>query len=559
MRPLVFLFVRSFVNGIRRTFTSPKRTLGLIVFGSYYYFAVMRPFTSPASQVANLPIQGNLSMPPVGVLDGCIFGALCVISVFLLANVTTYKGSYRPADIDVLFPTPVSPKLVLVFRIVRDYLFTLIAPLILGMFAYRGTSVGFAALFRNYPTHGADILRLAWLAWMMLSLCWVSISYAVSMFVGRSDLQSDKNGKLINYGLALATFSSLGYVCYCLRSDLSWNMALSISHSPLLRIVYFPATLCTEMVINGVEGNFAMAILYFCGGAGIVVVSLALAMTQVGWLYDQAAAKGLSNDAVRAVRRSGSTYALAAMRAREGKLKRGRLSGSIAGWRLTGPAALLWKELLMQMRGTLRGTTFMAVLMAATFAGVTYGLGTQQKVFGIMLLTISGMAGYMFALTTGFAGFRELLMKVDLIKPIPVPPGMTIFWEILAKCPIPAGLLFLGCSVGVAMSPSTFGTALGAYLVGLSVLLESLGAVLLTLMLFPDYEDPTQRGLSGMVMMLSIALSILPGAGAFVFCQLVLHWSVFFCAIPAFAVAVGVTAAMAAVSGSLYSGYNPNE
>jgi Putative ABC exporter len=561
MKPLIYLFVRSFVNGLRRTFTSPKRTLGFIFFASYYFFAVIRPFGSASSQFVNFPHHPKLSMPPIEVLDGCIFGVMGTISLFLLANVASYKGAYRPADVDVLFATPVSPKLVLVFRMVRDYLFTLIAPLIIGIFAYRGASLGLDELFRNYPTHGADILRLTWISWMLLSLSWVSISYAVSMFVGRSDLKSDVNHKVINFVLAAITLSSIGYVAVRLRGDLSWETALDLSHSPFLRVAFFPATLATEMVVQGVQGNLAMALLYFAASAGIIVASFAAAMTQVGWLYDQAAAKGLSAAAMRSLRRSGSAYSLMAMRAREGKLKRGRLSGTISGWRLTGAPALLWKELLMQMRGTLAGSTLIMVVIAFGYGAVAYGLGppSQGAVVNVMLLLLSGMAGYMFALTNGFSGFRELLLKVDLIKPIPISPAKTIFWEILAKAPIPCLQILIGCLFASIVSPSLALSSAGSFLFGVSVLFESLGAVLLTLMLFPDYEDPTQRGLSGLVMLLAIALSVAPGVALLILLLVYFRENILIATIPSFLLSIGITAGMAAISGGLYMGFNPNE
>lgn len=561
MKPLIYLFVRSFVNSVRRTFTSPKRTVGFIFFASYYFFAVIRPFGPASTQLANFPYKPNLSMPPIGVLDGCIFGVMGSVSLFMLANVTTYKGSYRPADVDVLFATPVSPKLVLVFRMVRDYLFTLIAPLIIGIFAYRGTSLGIAALFRNYPTHGADILRLTWISWMLLSLSWVSISYAVSMFVGRSDLRSDRNHKVINFVLAAITLGVIGYIAAQLRGDLSWETGLALSHSPFLRVVFFPATLSTEMVAEGVQGHLGMALLYFLASAGIIVASLAAAMTQVGWLYDQAAAKGLSASAMRSLRRSGSAYSLLAIRAREGKLKRGRLSGTISGWRLTGAPALLWKELLMQMRGTLAGSSLIAVVIVCGYGAVAYGLGppSNGEVVNAMLLLLSGMAGYMFALTNGFSGFRELLLKVDLIKPIPISPGRTILWEILAKTPIPCLQMLVGCSVVAIVCPSLTLASLGSFLYGASVLFESLGAVLLTLMLFPDYEDPTQRGLSGLVMLLAIALSVAPGVGLLILLLVVFHANLLVASIPPFLLSLGITAGMATISGALYMRFNPNE
>jgi hypothetical protein len=169
------------------------------------------------------------------------------------------------------------------------------------------------------------------------------------------------------------------------------------------------------------------------------------------------------------------------------------------------------------------------------------------------------MAGYMFALTNGFSGFRELLLKVDLIKPIPISPAKTIFWEILAKAPIPCLQILIGCLFASIVSPSLALSSAGSFLFGVSVLFESLGAVLLTLMLFPDYEDPTQRGLSGLVMLLAIALSVAPGVALLILLLVYFRENILIATIPSFLLSIGITAGMAAISGGLYMGFNPNE
>ena len=47
MRPLVFLTVRSFVNGVKRALTSGKRLVGLLFFAGYYFWLVFRPIGRP--------------------------------------------------------------------------------------------------------------------------------------------------------------------------------------------------------------------------------------------------------------------------------------------------------------------------------------------------------------------------------------------------------------------------------------------------------------------------------------------------------------------------------
>src|SRR5579862_3844065 len=119
MRPLVFLFTRSFANGVKRSLTSPKRTLSLIFFALYYIGLIMRPW-EPTAAPPRIHVL-SLSLPSRSVVDGVVFGVMSFASLIMMSGVLTYRGGFRPADVDVLFATPVQPRVVLAFRIVRDY------------------------------------------------------------------------------------------------------------------------------------------------------------------------------------------------------------------------------------------------------------------------------------------------------------------------------------------------------------------------------------------------------------------------------------------------------
>ena len=58
--PLVYLFTRSFANGVKRSLTSPKRTISLLVFGMYYYWILMRPFMPSQPAPAFNPMPARL-------------------------------------------------------------------------------------------------------------------------------------------------------------------------------------------------------------------------------------------------------------------------------------------------------------------------------------------------------------------------------------------------------------------------------------------------------------------------------------------------------------------
>ncbi len=90
----------------------------------------------------------------------------------------------------------------------------------------------------------------------------------------------------------------------------------------------------------------------------------------------------------------------------------------------------------------------------------------------------------------------------------------------------------------------------------LAVMLSS--AVLVVTLLFPEINDPTQRGFRGLMQLLGIALAIAPGLSVFIGLTI---WTktplpgAFLGTVLNLAVAGGLTAA----AGYLYLGFNPTE
>src|SRR5690242_5354621 len=124
MRPLFFLTSRTFVNGLRRSLTSPKRLITTLVIISYYFYWFVRPFMTSSVGFGHnhMPNQGPLEFPRLELLDSIVFIGFAGLSLILTLGLFGYRSGFgfKPADVDVLFPTPVSPRVVLMFRIVRD-------------------------------------------------------------------------------------------------------------------------------------------------------------------------------------------------------------------------------------------------------------------------------------------------------------------------------------------------------------------------------------------------------------------------------------------------------
>ena len=570
VRPLAYLTLRSVANGVKRATTSPKRLIGLAVTLLYYWSVFLRPF-SPRTAAPRMPVGAPaLSMPPTSTLDAFVFAAVGGLSLLLMLSVLAPKGGFKAADVDVLFPTPVSPRAVLLFRIARDTLATLLLPLFVALVGYRGVSPGLQALFRNYPARGGDILRASVLAYLLVSLVWVAIGYAASLFVNRSDLRSDAYRKRIAWGMGLALVGLAVYVAVHVRAAPSFATFLALAHDPIVRVALAPVTLATWFVMGMFQGQLPTALAGLAGLAVLIGVALRVALTQVGWMYDQAAVRGFeAGPNLRELQRKGDTMGMLAARARQGKLRHGRIASRIARLRVRGPVALLWKEAILQARGSLSGLIFTGAVFLGTTGLTMWAIssagpsrrhpGMNASLAGWTLLALQGFITYMLCMVNSQGGFTELLRRVDVQKPLPFTPATTVFWEVAAKAVAPTILSPVCGLVGVAFVPAAWRSALtGAFLTP-SLAIVVTAVVLLVIVLFPDVDDPTQRMFRGLMMMLGLAICVVPGVGVLLGGQLGLGLSPLLVAPVVMAMNVGIAVGLCTVAGGLYAGYNPNE
>lgn len=559
VRSLTFLLVRSVFNGVKRAVTSPKRLIALVAFGLYYLQVFLRPLGSHSR--GSFPVSvARFELPAVPIIEASVFGIIGLMSMMLMASVLSYRGGFKAADVDVLFATPVSPRVVLLFRIARDTLATLLLPLFVALMGYRSAAPTLKALFQNYPKEGGDIVRALMLGYLLVSLVWVCVGYAASLFVNRSDFQSDRNRKLINGAIAVLIFSVLGYVAVRLRMEMSVATLIDVAHSGFVRIALAPVTLATWAVMGAYQGNLAMSLAGYLGLFLLIGTALSVALTQVGWMYDQAAARGFSSGpSLRELQRKGDLIGMQAERARQGKLKHGRLARAFARLTVRGPAALLWKEAILQARGSLSSLMFLGSIFVASMVVMMWTTGRSPIASGWILLGSQGMMVYMLAMASAQTGFIELLRRVDLQKPLPFTPAITVFWEVLSKAIAPSILGLISALVGIAFAPRAWNFALAGVMLTPSLALVLSAVVLLVVVLFPDIEDPTQRMFRGLMVLLGIVLAILPGGLVLLGGILAFDLSPLLVALPVIAINVGLGFLLSSMAGSLYAGFNPSE
>jgi hypothetical protein len=520
IKPLLFLTFNQAKNGIKRSLSSPRRLVTLIAIVGYYFFIFIRPALASGS-TDKLPMYGDsglqLAFPPLQVIEALVFTFLAGMSMLMLLGIMTANTMYKPADVDVLFPTPISAKAVLTFRLLRDYLATLIVPLFITIFGLRPAKLGWERLFSNMPEYSGLALKLLTVSWLLISLCWVSISYAVSLYVNRSDARTDKVRRNLLVGLVLFIVGVVYYIYSSIQANPTQEGIISFLSSPITRSIFFLATFATQFVMSPLQPNGLSNALIGLGGLiGIFSFAWFLAMKQIGWLYDQAAIKALSRDKSQQMQKSGDYIGVLGERARQGKLKF-KSGGWFSRQNWSGSKALIWKEVCLHFR-SMKYIVFLnfvigviQILMPAMMPGRN---GTTET----MMVFMACIYAFSSSLMSTVSGYIELIKRIDLLKPLPFQPRQIVFSEVIAKglLSIPAVPLYI---VVLVLKPALWQTAI-ACLIGVPSLSILMSACAFTVMvIFPDVNEMSQRQFKVLLTMLAVLLaSLIPGllaAGAY--------------------------------------------
>ncbi|MBX3118039.1 MAG: hypothetical protein KF784_03170 [Fimbriimonadaceae bacterium] len=559
MKPLLFLSYKSFLNGLIRAFSSPRRIIGALFFLSYYFFWFIRPTMGrPMPSSLGGRINGVLEFPPLQIIDALVFGIFALLTMFLMMGTATQTKGFQAADVDILFPTPIHPRIVLVFRMARDYFLTLFLPFLILLLGFQPVRMGWEALFRNMPNpeYSGMAIRLIFLSWILLSMVWISINYALSLAINRSDTQSDRNRKILGWSVGILVVVAFAHIGWEVRQSQSSQELLSIAGSPVLRTIFFTASLATRMTMAAFQANIWNGLAGFGGLLTLIVVAFGYAFQNAGWMYDQAAVRGFKSNTMRDLQRKGDSFAMLAEHARSGKVKAGR-----ARWmfrlRWQGAMAIVWKEIILQVRGLL-GLWIGMGLLGLFICLLPVFLPSQEMAQAIFYFVMQASAAFMATTALAQTGFIEVLRRVDLQKPLPFKPQATVAYEVLSKALLGSLVCLLSGVVALIIQPSFWSAVLGGLLLMpcFTYLLSS--TMFLVIMLFPDVDDASQRQFRGMMMMIGTGILSLPGVVVFGGLW-ALGVPIWIAGAVAGGACVGIGLLASWVAGGLYASFNPSE
>ena len=561
MRALLFLYLRSFLNGVKRAFSSPTRTLGVLFFiGVNLWWLPRAFFTGSTPGLEELARMGHkLQLPPLAVIDAGVFGIYCTVTMIFVLSLFNHRAVFRAADVDVLFPTPVSPKTVLTFKVMRDISLTLVMPLFMAVILWRPVKIGWASLFSNVqnPAIANSALRVALVAYFLSAIAWVWLGHASSLVLSKPDVKTDRIRSVLAWALALGFLGFVATVGLRARQGEFPDNLVQIARSFDVRSVFFMASAATSLTMSTLNDSWIQAAI---GGGSlllVIVIAVTVARHQTAWLYEQAALRTNVTEATRQLRRSGDMMAIAVQRAQSGRLKAGK-SGWLQRVTVKGPYALVWKEAIVTRRSNMTTTVLFAVMsFALSYVACLFPSQRLGNEFGgVFLLIFQSMIMLGPAMGFAQAGFIESLRRIDLLKPIPFASQTIVFFEVVCKAAGTWLAVAVGMLTAIVLKPALWQYAVGGLILFPSLTLALSAVSLLLVLLLPDFEDPTQRGFRGLATMLGmLAVSGPPVA---LFAGLIwIKVPVVLAALPTALIMIGLAWVATTMAGRVYEDFNP--
>lgn len=560
MKPLLYLWARQILNGVKRAVSSPKRLISVLVGLGYYIGFFLRPWEKPTTFTK----KGEPLLPKgfqfeIANVQPIVFLVFMGISILMAAGVFAMKNTFKPADVDVLFPTPVSSRLVMYFRLFREYIFTLFFPLLMLFFGFKPLSGLAAGLKKGDPLGFDQALRGVVLSWFLMAAVWVALSYALSFYLAKNEKQSKKILRISGWTISLAVvivFATFGAKMYI---DPSWKTIVETTQMPHVRAIMIIPYLTTLLAVGSFAGTLAGTLISAAILITVVAVSLRYASHLSGWMYDQAATRGFQGQTMRDMQRKGDMTGMLVEHAKSGKIKRGRIAQKLQDVKLLNGWALIYKEWLIQARTGI-GMSFVFMLILG-FMAVMF-LSIPEKRERVLPFVYLGFVGFMtanFGSIAAFNGFQETLRRVEVIKPLPLTSRQIAFYEVAAKSFVAILLAIVPYLIGLIYKPGLWDFHLAGLIASPAIGVGMVSAVFLVVVLFPDFDDPTQRSFRGLMQLLAMVFVMAPAVGLFILFLGFVKTSPLIPALLTAGVMCGIVALFTTLAGRFYVDYNPSE
>lgn len=253
MKPLFYILKKSLKNTIKEIIKKPKLLIGYILAILFFGFMIAYTVFMPAS---------NLKRGSAGVFGAIIIGILLFVIYTGISQGTT-KGSsfFRQADVNFVFPAPLSPQKVLIYGFIQQLKSTL---LILIFVAFQLPNAKNFFPLKNYG--GILLLGITFLLVFSMSIIGIFTYSAASK--SKAIKNNITRGMYIVYG-ALA----LVFLFFLIKSKNPADTAIAFFNSSFF--TYFPFVGWFKQVYMGAIYGFNMV---FFINLFLIIVTLILMM-----------------------------------------------------------------------------------------------------------------------------------------------------------------------------------------------------------------------------------------------------------------------------------------
>jgi len=447
MRALWLLWALSVKGRVRKIFGGLGRPRNLLM------FVVGVAFFGGYLALLALPYGGSRSDPSLARL----YGPPIMLGLFLLSLFVSLRNPgiyFQPAEIELLFPAPVSRRALLVYKLVSETAPIVLLSVFFGLFMRRVTG-GYAA---------AAVGTLLFFLFNHLCLRAVALLGACvsERFRGRAFATA--------LAAVLAAVAAAVAVLYLRARDPSElaDTARAILRSDAWRAALAPFSILAEVF----AAETALGLLAW-SAAGAAITALA------GWLVirldvDYREASIATSRRVQAqldrVRRS-SPFAVAPA---EGARARGTLP-MFPRW--GGAGVLLWRQAVALRRGAGRLLRLLAIV--AVGAAVAILASGRERDAGLVLIGVFGGLFTVFGVLLFRFDFRGDVEAMEALRALPVAPLRMAIGQLLLPAIAVAALQWAMCAAALGLKPEAWRWIAGAAFVvplasGLAIALENL-------------------------------------------------------------------------------------
>ncbi|MEN6371732.1 MAG: putative ABC exporter domain-containing protein [Armatimonadota bacterium] len=501
MKALLYLYSKQIKNSILSIFRSAKKLLAVIFIFSFIFMNIGVSAMVRGSKYGGPPVR---FMPMTA--DTVWSGVFLIIVVFLARSIfASFKEGlliFSPSHVDYLFPSPISRRSVLTFKLLGDYIMSFACICLIAFFF--GASLYMQMRQPMFPSIWYAITAI-WFLFIFIA----NLSHILRLITSVSSdrftaARTAVKSIFILIAAGILVIAGIHYLN-------SGNMLASLSNaarSEVSKTIFAPIAWCVNVVVGpmfGVDyGSIGGQVMWL---GMLALGSFAVLVGYTGKFYEPSLAISSRSARIREAAKGGN-FAAVRIEAVKGKVKDKGCRTLLPPFG-RGAGALIWKILIIKLRSN--GWWLVLFLIAPPVAAALAVAFIKTDNISKYLPFVIPYATLLIAVNPGMQGQRNELKQVEIIKTIPDTPYKIVTCLVFTQW-LFAVLFTLICAV----SGGVIITAVDYYLLWLTTIATitgsfafiSGGAILA--FLYPNTRDKLSMTIPGCLTFFMIMLLMVP-------------------------------------------------